>query len=203
MPRIGLSITKSTPFRNSVQEFSNVYYFEVISEPTVSEANALIDSLTAKEKTFHSSSVTFVMGRCWHQRGSAASNEMVSQKALSGTGATATSTTLDKERAWLFRLRAGVDSRGNPVYLRKYYHACGLFVTGQVIPNDVQMNTNAWSAGERAAQVSAMNTIGDAAGGPLTPRLCSKNGRLPDAGATWSAHAFLEHRQLGDMWRGT
>jgi len=201
MARVGISITKSTVFRNSVQEFSNVYYYEMLVEPDAAAAEAMIDNLVSLEKTFHSTLVTFVRGRCWAQRGSIQTNEMLVQKNLSGTGARLANTSIDKERAFLFRLRAGVDSRGNPVYLRKYFHACGEFVASQTLQSSTLANTAGFSSGERTAQVNAMNLIGNANGSNGAPKLCAKGGRLPDTGATWDAHQFLEHHQLGDQWR--
>jgi len=201
MPRIGVSITKSVSFRNSVQEFSNVYYYEMAALPDGAAATTIIDNLTALEKTFHSVNVTFVRGRLWSQIGTPSENEMIQQKNLSGTGARAISGSLDRERAWLFRLRAGVDSRGNPVFLRKWYHACGEFVSGQGVATGLLQNTSGWSSAERTAQVNAMNAIGDANGSPGVPKLCAKSGRQVPAGNTWDAHQFLEHHQLGDQWR--
>lgn len=201
MARIGVSITKNTAFRNSIQEFSNVYYYDVNNKPSIAQADAFIDNLTALEKTFHSTDVTFVRGRCWTETGNKATNEMISQKNLSGVGARTASTSLDKERAFLFRLRAGVDSRGNPVYLRKWYHACGVFVASATIGAGVLQNTSGFTAGERSAQVAAMNAIGNANGSPELPVLVAKSGRAPSGGATWDAHQFLEHHQLGDQWR--
>jgi hypothetical protein len=201
MARIGISITKSTPFRGTAQEFSNVYYYDgLTAQPSESAAEGFIDFLVAAEKTFHGTNVTFVRGRCWSQVGTPSQNNMIKTKNLSGTGArAAVSTAMDKERAFLFRVRAGVDSRGNPVYLRKWYHACAEFVTGQNIPNGVLENTTQWTQAQRDAQVAAMNSIGQlpSNAGVLT----AKSGRGIDAGATWSAHAWLEHHQLGDMWR--
>lgn len=201
MPRIGLSITKEVAFRNSLQEFSNVYYFELLSTPDAAAADAIIDNMTTLEKTFHGSDATFKRGRVWSQGGSPAANNMISQKNLSGTGSKTPLGTMDKERAYLFRLRAGVDSRGNPVYLRKWYHNGGPFFTGQTIPNGTLTNASGFSNADRTSMVNQMQAIGDANGSASSPKLCSKNGRLPDAGAGWSAHAFLEHHQLGDQWR--
>lgn len=201
MPRIGLSITKEVSFRNSTQEFSNVYYFEMLTTPDSVAADLLIDNMTTKEKTFHGTDATFKRGRVWTQGGSPASNNMISQKNLSGTGSKTPLGTVDKERAFLFRLRAGSDSRGNPVYLRKWYHNGGPFFTGQTIANATLTNSSGFSAGDRSSMVSAMQGIGDAAGSAGSPKLCSKNGRLPDAGANWEAHPFYEHHQLGDQWR--
>lgn len=201
MPRIGVSITKNSLFRGFPQEFSNVYYYEVSGLPSAAQADTIIDNLTSLEKTFHSNAVTYVRGRCWSQEGSPGANNMISQKNLSGVGARASVASFDKERAYLFRLPAGTDSRGQPVYLRKWYHSCGEFVSGQSPLGGVLAQTTSWTGAERTAQVNAMNAIGDANGSPLTPKLCAKSGRQSPAGATWSAHAWLEHRQLGDMWR--
>lgn len=202
MARIGIAITKSTAFRNATQEFSNVYYYESIGGlPSLSEANALIDELVAVEKTFHSTAVTFVRGRLWSETGNKATSEMIAQKNLSGTGATPADSSLDKERAWLFRIRAGVDNRGNPVYLRKWFHACGQFISGQTLGN-VYTNASGWSQAQRDGQVAAMQTIGAIGGGTEDWKLCSKVGRFPTAGAGFQAHEFLEHHQFGDQWRG-
>lgn len=201
MARIGVSITKSVAFRSSTQEFSNVYYYEMLALPDAAAADTIIDNLTTLEKTFHGTNVTFVRGRVWSQLGSPGSNEMISQKNLTGTGARTANASLDKERAWLFRIRAGVDSRGNPVYLRKWYHACAEFVSGQGISSALLANASGWLTSERNAQVTAMQAIGDANGSSGAPKICAKGGRLPTVGQGWSAHLYLEHHQLGDQWR--
>jgi hypothetical protein len=201
MPRIGVSITKSCAFRGATQEFSNVYYFEMATLPGQSAAATLADNLVTAEKTFHSTLVTFVRARVWSQTGSASTNEMIDQHNLSGTGSRTTVSGMDRERAFLFRLRAGVDSRGNPVYLRKWYHSCGNFVTTVTIGTSQLDNSAGFTTTERGNLVGAMNSIGDANGSAGAPKLCAKGGRQSDAGATWTAHQFLEHHQLGDQWR--
>jgi hypothetical protein len=201
MPRIGVSITKSTPFRGAVQEFSNVYYYEMFTLPDAAAGDTLIDNLVTLEKTFHSNIVTFVRGRLWKETGDKATSEMITQKNLSGTGARTTIASLDPERAFLFRLRAGNDSRGNPVYLRKWYHACGQFNTASATGSGHLTQTLAYTATEKAALVASMNGIGNANGSAGDPKLVAKHGRQADAGALWTAHSYLEHHQLGDMWR--
>jgi hypothetical protein len=199
---IALSITKSTSFRGGTQEFSNAYFYLGGSgTPSATQADTLIDELAEKERTFHAAAVTFVRGRLWTNTGSPSTSNMISQKNLSGIGARATDAALDKERAFLFRLRAGVDSRGQPVYLRKWFHACGAFFSGQAISDSIKQNTASIPTGDRSTMVAAMAGIGSltSAVGPWT--LAAKSGRQPDAGALWTSHPYLEHRQLGDMWR--
>jgi hypothetical protein len=200
--RVGISITKSVSFRGVQQEFSNVYYYDGgISTPSVVQADAMIDELVTIEKTFHSTLVNFMVGRLWSQGGSPSTNNMISQKTLSGTGARATFNNFDRERAFLFRLRAGVDSRGQPVYLRKWYHSCGLFTGSLSLLVGHLENTTSFTAGERDSLEAQMGSIGSLSSGGGGWVLCAKSGRLPTAGQTWEAHKFLEHHQLGDMWR--
>jgi len=201
MARIGVSITKSTSFRLSTQEFSNVYFYDVTGTPTQAQADTFIDNLTAMEKTFHATNVTFVRGRCWTTGGSKAENNMISQKTLSGTGAKSPVSGFDKERAILFRLRAGNSSNGQPVYLRKWYHPCGYFSGTVVYSSAQQEQTAGFSAAERTDLQNMIAQVGNANGSPLAPTLVAESGRQPTAGSNWQAHQFLEHHQFGDQWR--
>jgi hypothetical protein len=203
MARIGIAITKSVAFRDSTQEFSNVYYYENgAALPNAAGADALIDEVTALEKGRHSSLVSFVRGRCWSQLGSPASNEMISQKALSGTGSQTADATMDKERAYLVRWRAGVDSRGNPVYLRKWWHSCGVYAGAAGAPGSgILANASGFTQAQRdaiKAAADAFLTLVSAGGGWS---LVAKSGRTR-SGTGDQAHKYLEHHQLGDMWRG-
>jgi hypothetical protein len=200
MARIGIAITKSTSFRLATQEFSNVYYYENGGAlPDQSGAEALIDEVTALEKGRHANTVSFVRGRCWSQIGSPGQNNMIAQKALTGTGSTTPDNTMDKERAYLIRWRAGNDSRGNPVYLRKYYHACGTFA-GVAPTAGLLAQTAEFTQANRdaiKASADALLVLVTAGGGW---NLVAKSGRTR-GGTGDQAHRFLEHHQLGDMWR--
>jgi hypothetical protein len=201
MTRIGISITMSTSFRNVSQEFSNVIYYDGLAgRPTQAEADTLIDELATKLKTIHATTVNFVRGRLWEQTGDKATTEMVSQKNLSGTGSLTANASMDKERAYLFRLRAGIDSRGNPVYFRKWIHACA-DIGGVTNSGNILNNTSGYTPANRTAIVAALPALGSCGAGSTLGTICSKNGRVSTAGALWEAHQFLEHHQLGDMWR--
>jgi hypothetical protein len=199
--RIGVSITKTIPFRNSNQEFSNVYYYEGYPDyPTVAQAEGFIDDLATREKAIHSTLVTFVRGRLWKQVGTPAGNEMIAQKNLSGTGSGSPNTSWDRERAFLVRLRAGNDTRGNPVYLRKWYHTIGP-MGGVDATAAILSQTSGFSQTQRDAIAGAANIFKTL--GPIGNQgnLCSKSGRPFGTGNTFEAHQFLEHHQLGDQWR--
>jgi hypothetical protein len=202
MARIGIAITKSVAFRNGTQEFTNTYYYENGGAlPDEAGAEALIDQAVSIEKGFHASTVSFIRGRCWSQIGTPAQNNMIHQKNLSGTGSATGDSSMDRERAFLFRWRAGNDSRGNPVYLRKWYHSCGQFGTASgVIGSSIHANTAGFSNAVRDAMevlVAALVVLTPAGG---NWSLVAKSGRTRDD-TTPTAHQFLEHHQLGDQWR--
>lgn len=201
--QVGVSIVKQCAFRDSVQEFSNVYHYNFTGEPIINntQADAIIDRLVVLEKIFHSGGVTFLRGSCWSSGGSPAANEMISQKALSGVGSATTTGSVDKERAFLVYWDAGVDSRSHPVKLRKWFHTCGSF-SNIVTPTAAMLeNATGLSVGERNAVVTAVNPLNPltVAGVSGTGIMISKNGRVGSTGA--HAHKYFEHHQLGDMWR--
>jgi|SRR5215213_1514406 len=204
MTRYGVSIEKVTPFRNGSQHSANVYYYEIPITPVSGspELSELIDKLVAKEKAFMTSSWTWTRGRAWSQIGSPAQNDMLVDKALSGTGALTPHSQIDKERAVLIRFRAGNDSRGRPVYLRKWFHIDATVILGSTISNGaIKQDTGLTTAQRTAGEVigNDLKSIGVGAGGLITCSLVAKNGRAID-GAT-QTHPFYEHHQLGDEWR--
>jgi hypothetical protein len=204
MAIIGISITKEVSFRDSIQPFSNMYFYNngLGGSPDNSAANALIDELVAIEKTFHSTQVEFTFARCWLQALTEIGSTMIHQKSLTGLGATASVSGMDRERAYLFRRRAGQDDRGQPVYLRKWYHSCGVFPgAGTETATNVLMNMTGYTQAARDAMANNVNDISNLATGGGGWNICARSGREPTE-ANWQAHKFLEHHQLGDQWRG-
>jgi hypothetical protein len=199
----GVSITKEVAFRDSVQPFSNVYYYNngLGTQPTESQADDLINAIVTAEKTFHSTLVTFAFARCWHQTLTEIGTVMLKQKALTGTGSAASDSGLDKERAFLFRWRAGLDSRGAPVYLRKWYHSCGVFPGGALL-GTVIANATGFTSAQRTAMAGNANALRNVTAGGQSWELCAKSGRAISGGEQAVAHQYLEHHQLGDQWRG-
>jgi hypothetical protein len=201
MSRIGISITKRTAFRDSVQEFSNVYHYESGGAyPDPIAAALLIDELVTFEKSCHATSVTFVQAKCWKAGESKEQNVMIAQKVLTGTGSTSASSGMDKERAYLVQWSAGVDSRGKPVRLKKWFHACGFFA-GHTLDSSKLDNTTGFSTADRnaiATKADECKTIGDSNQWVLA----AASGRQMDNAAAAVAHKYLEHHQLGDQWRG-
>lgn len=203
MPRYGISVEKTINFRGVQQPFANVYYYEA---PTIAltantDQEALLDQVVAAEKTFHATLVSFVRGRVWNTgSGSQAGNQMRVDKALTGTGAATAQANVDRERAVLVQVQAGTNSRGKPVYLRKWYHTAS-GAGGGAFAQGVLENSAAMTAAQRdywAARLSDLMTL-ELLGNPVAT-LTSQTGRQVTGAA--ECHPYLEHHQLGDQWRG-
>jgi hypothetical protein len=194
--RIGISIVKSVLFRGVQQEFSNVYYFNLAGAVT-GPWDSLINEVKSNETPLHSADVTFKRGSVWSAGGTKEQNQMLFQKPLTGTGSTSANLSMDRERALLFRWPAGLDSRGKPVYLRKWFHVCGN-IGGVVLTAGHLQNTQAFTAVDKTTLQNLAST-GDEIGVGESWQLCSATGRVPTGGV--QAHAYLEHHQLGDAWR--
>jgi len=202
MGRIGVSVTKSTSFRGVAQEFSNTYYYEFTGTPNQTLGDELISLLVNFEKSIHAPSVTFVRAWAWSAGGTKAENNMLSQNSLSGAGTNGGSGGNDKERAFLVRFRAGTDSRGRPVYLRKWWHLDVSLLAGASLPTGVIAQTAQLSTAQRTQLETwgqSIKTLNPTSLGGGACTLVSDKGRNI-TGAT-VAHPYYEHHQLGDMWR--
>jgi hypothetical protein len=201
--RVGVSVVKSFSFRGVAQEFSNTYYYETTLGVLEGTAISLIDAVVALERPMHSSSVTFVRARCWSAGGTKQENQMLAQKQLSGAGTNSNGplSSMDRERAFLVRFRAGNDTKGRPVYLRKWWHLdVGVIATDNLGTGGVLQNTAQLGSAARSQLVTWGNQFKSVQVGPQEFSLVSEKGRNIDGPTV--AHPYLEHHQLGDMWRG-
>lgn len=200
MATFGLSIEKTVSFRGVNQVFANVYHYsDAGGSPSDADLTTLLDNIVAHEKTWHALAVTFVRGRVWSAGGSEAANQMRVDKALTGTGADTNHASMDRERALLVRWRAGSDSRGRPVYLRKWYHVNTDSIGGIAVSSGVLQNTAQLTAPQRAQVVTEVDNVTSETAGGTVFTLCGPTGRVI-TGST-ECHPYLEHHQLGDMWR--
>jgi hypothetical protein len=201
MPQMSVSIVKSTSFRGAQQEFANTYTYATPPVDQVAYADTLINAIVDLERPMFAANVNFVRARAWSSGGTKAQNEQLAQKILTGTGgAGSTPASYDRERAFLVRARAGNDSKGRPVYLRKWWHLNGGFLVNSL--TDAQLgNTAQLDSSQRtqlAAKFDLFKTI-VTTGSPIGSTLRAESGR--EITGNTQAHPYLEHRQLGDMWR--
>lgn len=201
MAKFGVSIEKTISFRGAAQVFANVYHYDSgVGAPSDANLETLLDNMVAQEKTMHSSAVSFVRGRVWSSGGSPSANQMRVDKNLSGAGTLSTLSGRDPERATLIRWRAGSDSRGRPVYLRKWYHDhSGNFGGTSCLTSSQLGQTTEVSQACRDAQETAADFFRTITAGSIVFTMEAETGRQI-SGSTES-HRWLEHHQLGDMWR--
>lgn len=201
MAKFGVSIEKTKSFRGVQQVFANVYYYDSgIGAPSDGNLETLLDAMVAQEKAMHATTVTFVRGRVWSAGGSPAANQMRVDKPLSGTGTLTAMANYDPERATLVRWRAGSDSKGRPVYLRKWYHTCASNFGGASCHAQAQLEQSAQvSQSCRDSQETAADFFRTITAGGIVFTMEAKSGRQI-SGSTES-HPWLEHHQLGDQWR--
>lgn len=199
MGQISISITKKVTFRDSVQHFSNVYtYGSVDSNPIFGTGANLIEQVADLERALHSTDVSFVKGRMWSSGGTKEQNEMIVEIPLTGTGNTTGNASQDRERAVLVMWKAGKDSRGKAVYLRKWYHSCGSIAGVSFTAGHLQ-NTTKLSDTNRAEIATAVDGL-TRIGNLNEWGLIAASGRERD-GDPPTCHPYLEHHQLGDEWR--
>jgi len=198
MPRYGLVIVKSVLFRGVQQEFSNRYHYDGAAMGQA-QGTTLANNVKTIEQSLHSTDVTFLRYLVWEDTGLPGTSSMLVQGSLSGVGSGSTNASQDRERAVLVRWPAGTDSRGRPVYLRKYYHTCGAFGTVTFSAAELQ-NTAQISSGNRTTIETTCNGLNSVSDGTSSKSLEGPPGRF--RAGTASAHKYLEHHQMGDMWRG-
>lgn len=196
--QIGVQITKSTLFRGVQQEFHNVYNYKLGTAITA-PSESIVDEIVNTEKSLHSSEVKFIAAAVWSSGGNIAQNAMLFKKSLSpGAGNQLVNTNMDRERAILIRWPAGFAIDGRPVYLRKYFHSCGN--AAGVNPGGAAQlaNIDPLLQATRDAIALKANELRDV-GATEFWELVAKTGRQTAGNA--QCHPFLEHHQLGDMWR--
>ena len=197
MAVFAVTITKSTPWRGTSQEFSNQYHYRTDPGQTFDD-QAVIDALVAAEKPVHSSFATFVKARTWGptDQGQAASvtREIVD---LSGSGTATATSGWYRELAMLVVWPMGrYGSKNRPQYLRKWLHTM----------SNLGASSSAWAQGSDPittppaaimTYIGAVETISQGVNGVVQLTNAQDRG---SRGAGY-LYPYLEHHQLGDAWR--
>jgi len=195
---IGISIVKRVTFRGQPQEFANVYHYVVGGTPSAADVGVLIGNIVTIEKDLHSTDVTYVRASGWSAGGSPSQNQMLAEPNLTGTGSQAVNSSMDRERAVLIQWPAGVNVRGRPVFLRKWYHSCGNCATHIFVAGELQ-NTAVIPPADRTIIENKANLLRTPTIPSSTTNLAAASGREHvSAGICYN---WLEHHQLGDAWR--
>lgn len=198
MARTGVAIIKEVAFRDSVQPFQNVYFYESLGVLGPGDASGIVSYLVNRERPLHGTQVLFTGAKVWSASGTPQQNQMIHEETLTGAGTASPVSSMDRERAFLIQWPAGFDVRGHPVTLKKWFHACGN-PTGVSITDGIIANTTGFSAASRTALQGLCSGFRNPDTLSEAWTLCSRNGRETTGGPV--AHPYFEHHQLGDLWR--
>jgi hypothetical protein len=191
---VGVATTKAVMWRGELQEFSNVYHFEGVSEADAKLGTTWND-LVGYEKTIHTTEVTFKRLRVWGPTdlGPGASETLLIRDET-GTGSLTAVPSHYKELAFLCVWPLGrYGSRNRPQFLRKWIHTMTpLGLTGAELGGTESLET-----ADYATLTSFIGSITnyDPTGVSPVMELCSRDGRTPTGAG--SVYPYLEHRQLG------
>lgn len=155
----GITTIKRFTYRGTSEDWSNTYYFEGTQPADFSGFENIAEAIAAQEKSFLPSTHEVVE---WYGyvEGQDESEHHGFLTGNQGTLTTTGGTIAPGDAAFWVRWPTGVNnSKGKPIYLRKYYH-------GAVADNTNHDNV---LAGQRTAAKTACDTISDSLGiGPVT-----------------------------------
>ncbi len=169
---LGVSIEKELTWRGQAEQFANVYHFDT-DAGYMSED--LVQAVIAVERPAFSTQVKFRRAKVWGptDQGVIAS-EMLLQADLTGTGSRASNFLTGFELAAVVSWNTGrKNSKGGPVFLRKYLHVGAITTAGgpelgnTALPSqdlDILRNYG-----------NGIKNVGGATG--LAANLCDKKGR--------------------------
>lgn len=129
MVRVGVALTKQFPYRNTQEEFTNVFTYEV---PTADIATAqnLVAALLAHEKANHASIVKFTKSRVWTTGGTPAENVTIYISDLADFGTLGEDPGMHAQACYEVQWKTDRPSAtGKPVYLRKYLRSFATYAS--------------------------------------------------------------------------
>lgn len=188
------AVTKSTSWRGGTEFFSNVYHYFSSTNLDVALATDLADFLIDAEKSVHTSQVTFEHARVWEAGGSPTENETLVIRDASGTGILGNSGGMFKEACVVTRIDTNRNtSTGRRIYLRKFYHSCGL----PSASSDMYEGEVALTATQTGPFKTIVEQIREATlTGGIAVFLCAPGGQLVNDSRPVTVDPYLHTRQF-------
>lgn len=128
--QLGLTIIKEMDYRGNQEQWSNQYWFATVAPSDDAAWRAYFDSIVAIEKTLYDASVEVVAGYGYDDNSDGAHAvwsvdlKVSPETPVAGTCSITTPAILAPgDAAFWIRWKTGRrNSKGKPIYLRKYYH---------------------------------------------------------------------------------
>lgn len=203
MAPFGISITKSTSWRGSNEEFSNVYHYDTSTViNTDSGWEALVNDIVSREKDIHGQNVNFLRARVWGPTYEASEETQALKDAsimrwvgdLTGTGNIPSTYPIAKELAICVSFYVGRSARGYKRFLRKYWHV-GAISAGSTDPND-RMGNTALPVATRDSAKAVFEALKTVSVGGFSHDLCTPGGDHLPLGSNAIVLAHLRTRQF-------
>lgn len=191
----GVSVRKSTPWQGHTESWDNVYHFSLATNLDVALATDLVDQVAAAEKLCHDSTVAFEDGRVWSVGGTPQQNETIVIRDLSGNGAGVYTGGMFIESCVVVRCDTNRNtSTGRRIYLRKYYHTCG-------VPSSTlghYEGTTALGSTQKAPAQTCMETVRELllSPGSILVTLCAPGGQQVSDSRPVTVLDYLHSRQF-------
>jgi len=174
----GVRLIQTIPYRGNTHETGNLYHFVGSAPSDDSGWDDLVDDLAAIVGPGLSAANVIVRAYCYTDtdNDSVYTSDLVARSAtVTGSNSPGSSATREPGdvAAWIRWKTARVNSKGKPIYLRKYYHC----VYGQELPAQVDALDSTFSANMASMGNSLRGSSGSwpGLGGPdgVEPALCS------------------------------
>lgn len=190
MASAGIVLVKKFTYRGALEEWSNRYHFSDTAPTTPAAWKTLVDALAAQEKTIYQADIRIIRAYCYTDTSQDAASTIDYTALGAEIPGTFSSGGVPPDPGdcamWIRWATSATNSRGKPIYLRKYYH--GVVNSANTVGND------AVNGPQKAALLALGNKLRD---GTLTDfTLCGPSGAAAGVVAVsqWSTTRTLKRR---------
>lgn len=197
---IEVTTPKRCAYRGSVEGFSNVYIYRLLTSAISEEvAQALADEVIENERALHGPSVQHVACNIstplYLNSDVTAFYQFPYDSALPGSAPT-----MDPERAIFIQWPAGRNVKNRPVTLRKWYHPCDVNIEQVTFTSGMQAQQSQITSTLRGILATVAQNLAQIGPGPADfIELVSPTNRERTGPAV--CYPWLEHHELGEQWR--
>lgn len=197
MSTFAVAVTKQVQWREFQQPFSNVYHYSGAPGDEFDD-EGVANAVLAAEQEIHGSNITFTQVRTYGPTDQgAAANVNRTVQDFNSVGLATADGSYYRELAWLVIWPLGrYGPRNHPHWLRKWLHTSTFYeLTATSTSGEVPLYE--WPP-PLDTYASAVTQLQDSTTGSVLT-LAAPDGRTPIDNA--KGYPYLEHRQLGDLWR--
>lgn len=183
MPTPGVFLIKTFPYRGSDEEWGNGYHFAGTAPTTPADWRSLVDALITIEKPIYTSRTNVVRALCYEDYSPGHDSVYTYHLAdfggvVPGTGSAGGGGVLcpGDDAVWAGWNTGEINSKGKPIWLRKYFHDA----IADGTDHDEVFGAQLGALSDYVTAVLASS--GD------WPGIAGPDGHVPDGGVRWSTN---------------